>query len=783
MVVENDRNSSVLLHRALARVDIGTSFKFNNVNPVTGEPYEHADTDKESVWGLDNFKIKDIRIYRTAGKGYIASSRDKMNGDEVVSPNIPSSNGYNSNDGTQYQTLDEADEYPLIYTLSSAQDSYIREIYLPESVMIDSQSNMDNVPCIVVGGYYGSANTTKITYYRIDFGTYNNNKVVAFWSILRNHRYVFDIKQVNSPGFETPDQALRSITSPMKLNVVEWNEVPLSFYVQGNYYLGVDKRYVEMEARVQGEASANTCVISYQTNLELDGTSEKSFTYAWRDGVYFDVSVDYVKKTITFTAKEDNVNVAGLERGDILTLQVENLQLTIQVKQKAFALNYLIQCSSVEVHGKYKEGVSLNYTNHITAKVRTSEGSLHGMRYEVKSHEKNGIWFKAEGTFNESEATVLGDGVYEYAMQLEGFGTLTNESGKDILESFSIQLVTNSIHSTTCSARVILGYRTKKILAIGANAIYRYGYMLEPNTASRAFMDASVNFGAAPNSVVNMGENQHGNAFTIEVMTHGKGMQGEVIDYEYLLNKLNTFQPDIILTGQAVNYYTAGNNTRVIDLLADFVNEGGVFLMCNEYYPVASSIEAMVRKIMGTGTSGNNQSIGSNQIFELSANVNDMITNGPFGDMRGQKWGADGHEMYGFTNLPAIETIVYSMRSDGYVNMFRHATKPFFFMGEGGFISNSQRYLGGTYQGSYVYCPFAINANYQPIPRTNYTVSRNVSVYNSQIFANIITWAVDYSENNGIKYDNNQKFPVSSIVTNPSALRSNSFKKQKESQL
>ncbi len=758
--ITNDRSTSILLHRALARVDVGTRFKFNNANPDTGEVYEYAETDKESVWGLDNFKIKDIRVYRTYHRGYVASSQDKMSGSEVVVPNIPASAAYNSDDGSVYQTLDEADANPLIYSLDVAQDSYIREIYLPESVIIDAQSDMDNVPCLVIGGYYGETNGSEVTYYRADFATYANKKIVSYRPILRNHRYVFDIQKVESPGFETPEQALRSISAPLKLNVVAWNEVPLGYYTQGNYYFGVDNRFISMEARAQGDATTNTYTISYQTNLELNGTTGKSLTYTWRDGVYFDVSIDYTRKTITFTARQDNIGDLSTVREDILTLQVENLQLTIHVNQKAFMLNYLLQCDAVKVNGRYRAGLPLDYSHYITLKVRTIGSNFNGLPYEVQTIKKNGIYFRTKGTFNGLDATSVGGGNYEYTLQLEGYGTLTNDSGTDPIPPFEVQLVTNSVDATTCLARILPGYATKRILAIGANAAYRFGYMLEPNTASRAFMDASMNFGTDPNSTVTMEENESGNAFTIEVMTAGQGMSGEVINYNYLLSKLNTFKPDIILTGQAVNYYTSGSNTNVIDLLADFVNAGGVFLMCNEYYPVASSIEAMVRKIMGTGVSGNNQHIAYNQLFQLNGAEDDLIANGPFGDMRGKQWGSDGHEMHGFTSLPAAETITYSSRSDGYINMFRHATKPFFFMGEGGFISNAQRYLGGTYQGSYVYCPFAIDRNYRPIPRTNYTTSQNVTVYNSQIFGNIIAWAVDYSEMHGISYENDHKFPL-----------------------
>ena len=237
-------------------------------------------------------------------------------------------------------------------------------------------------------------------------------------------------------------------------------------------------------------------------------------------------------------------------------------------------------------------------------------------------------------------------------------------------------------------------------------------------------------------------------------MSAGQCMIVEVINYSYLRNKLNTFKPDIILTGQAVNYYALGGNA--IQLLADFVDQGGVLLMCNEFYPNMDSVNDMVKKIMGSSIAGANHSIGYDQVFQLASGAeyeDDLILNGPFGDMRGKTWGADGHEMHGFSGLP-VGTITYSQRNDVNVCMFRHATKPFFFMGEGGFLSNSQRFIGEAYQGSYVYFPFAVDKQYKPIPRINYTLQQDKIVYNSQIFGNILTWAIDWSEKNGIAYPN-----------------------------
>jgi len=747
--IKNNMSINVLMHRALARVDIGTLFKFNNPDLDTGQEYPDKDNDKESVWGLDNFKIKDVRIYRTLSKAYVASSADKMVLNQVVTPNAPTSAKYNSNSGDEYDDPENADKHPLVYILPDGSDSYIREIYIPESFAIDAQSSVDNVPCIVVGGYYGKNNTTRITYYRADFATYNNGEISAFIPILRNHRYVFDIHSVGGHGFAEPDMALNSISSDMVFTMEEWNELPLNFYTQGHYFCSIDTRDVSLDARPLENETEISRTVSYRTNLELDPVSNP-FTYEWQSSgttysEYFDIAIDYSAKTIQFKAKQDNANINANPLSDRIILKIENYQLTIDVRQKAINTSYTLDCSSVKVSGIYQTGLALNYTHYISMKIE-SNTTLKDIDYEVRTIEKNGIYFLASGTFATDGS--YNNGVYEYDLELKGHGTIVNESGNDVLLPFEVTIISNSLIPATCSARIVFGYTTKKILTIGSNARYRYGNILEPNTASRALVDASVNFGTDINSTVIM-EEQNGNAFIIECITANQGMTDEMINYEYLANMLETFKPDIILSGQAVYYFSPNENSEVIRLLADFVDKGGVFLMFNEYYPNAGSINAMVEAALGTSVGiGDNQYI-TNQIYSLPSGItyeDDPILNGPFGDLRGEAWASDGFALHGFTGIDTDNLIVYSERTDGAVCAFRHKTKPFIFIGDGGFISNNQRYLGGGYTGSFVYHPFAISASYKPIPRTNYTTSQNVSVYNSQLFANIIAWAVDYAE-------------------------------------
>lgn len=773
--IERDKYISVLMHRMLARVDLKVDASVNN------------------------FKIKSIRVYRTMNKAYVATSTEWMTGNEVTTPNIPSTAIYNPGDPDieGYDDIDEADKYPLTYSIATPEggSSYTHEIYIPESGAYDSSTGtgkMDKVPCLVIGGYYG--NSTTETFYRADFAEYEKSKVKAYKQILRNHRYVFNIKSVSNHGFEKPEEALKAIPTDMILDVQAWNEVRLDFYTQGEYFFSIESRDIELEARTKDETVMPSQTTTYKTNLKLNASN---VSYTWKnsgnmESDHFDVDIDYNKGTITFTAKQNNIGKDGQpaqELVDELILMADKMEIPIRVKQKAINVIYKLLCERTVVKGKYRENSPLNYTHYLEVQIQ-SEKPLHTGAEELKplieivSETRKGIYFEYKGKIdNEGK---LENGNYVYTLKMQGHGTPVKDPNdrveesrddKDFLNPIEDMIITtNSIDGSSCTTRIIFAYKFKKILTIGANAIYRYGYVLEPNSGSRAFVDASINFGIDPNSAVNMEQNKENNAFSIEYMSVSNGEMSleERIDLAKLQAHLNDFEPDIILTGQAIRFQTAD-----INLIAEFVEKGGVLLMFNEYYPDAESINSMVSAILGKGLSGNkNEAMKrDNLCFTLPGTKgsedewkDDPFLNGPFNnDLRGSLWGADGYFMHGFSQIdeddPGI-TVYNRRKIDGSPCFFRYdgpdkdEKRAFVFIGDGGFISNSKRYIGATYTGMYDYCPFAINSAYQPIPRTNFMYREGLpplipkidaqTVRNSQLFGNILAWAVDFAEKYGI---------------------------------
>lgn len=827
--IQREKYINVFLHRALARVDVGLRFKEQTQETQTNE-----------VLGLDNFKLKEVLVYRTKNKAFAATSEEKVNAEEVIMPNIPTDAKYNLSNGASSDDVKEADDAPLVYKLVDASNSFVHEIYIPESIVMPDNPTMDEVPCLVVGGYFGEKNTESITYYRVDFASYDKGVLIkdSYKEILRNHRYVVDIQSVHSAGFKEPDQALNSISTNMILDVAVWDEKGLDYYIHGDYFFQLDSRKVVLEAsdksKIKPDEGESYVLydVPFTTNLDLK-CEETPVKYKWGS---FGVDAEYQEVEITLTddhryvgvclneeifgsnsgAHIDctsgiirfkavyNVGKAGasaVEREDILYLQIDNFKFSILVTQKAINLDYNLLCETTEVHGKYREGDPLNYTHFITLDIKANQTIPAGEEIEVRSHVRKGIFFEYK---EKTERDILADEVITIKLVGKGVptrdpndGNLSDpENPKEgvMLPIENLLISSNSINDSSCeNARIFFGYQTKRILALGANASYEYGYQLEPNTGSRAFVDGSFNFGVDPNSSVTMEQfpsnypegdydeiplvtpggisldvgSAVNNAFHIEYMSRDNDrMSGTTLKADILEDLLENFKPHIILTGQAIEF-----KERDRKLIADFVNKGGVFLMFNEYYPSEKSINAMVGDIVGIANlEGDNYSLSKSEfLFKLPEGEEykqDPILNGPFGDLRGKSWGADGYFMHGFKNLPNSSIKVYNVRPNNNNPCFFHfygnrtdgSNKPkaFIFIGDGGFISNSKRFIGPDYKGMYDYCPFAINSFYQPIPRENFL--RNSSgelgfVYNSQLFGNILAWAVDWAESeNGIKY-------------------------------
>lgn len=214
-IKSSNNNFSVYLIRAIARIDVGTgAISFNPDN-------------MQATWGgLSNFTLEGVYIYKP-NNAYsfipLVSNFDDTN-KKVTQP---------SPIGTRLTS-------PLYYTVTGG-ISIVRSIYVPEAdVKMGTQgtsgdnNHMNRMAVIVKGSYNGNASS----YYRLDL--INSEK--ALTNVLRNHLYQLNIKSVSGNGYTNPDDAYKSFSENMEVEVLEWNDGAIGEIVFDNQYmLGVNK--------------------------------------------------------------------------------------------------------------------------------------------------------------------------------------------------------------------------------------------------------------------------------------------------------------------------------------------------------------------------------------------------------------------------------------------------------------------------------------------------------------------------------------------------------------
>lgn len=734
---------AVTMLRAVARVDVGVNVQYN----AEGQPTGLAD-------GLSHFTLQEVALYRASNKGKVVPEVAHLNESLVATrPSLP------------------ADVAPGVSgtVAYAAQGNLVsREIYLPETLNVGVT---ESKPCLIVKGVYGG----QVGYYRLDFAMrrklVGGTMQVSEFDILRNYRYVFNIVQVNGPGYNTPQEALKAtVPGNIQVEVVTWDEhVHEMQYINGEWF-GLDSRQVDL-LPFKGQEH----VVRFQSSLSDLTTAD--FEFFWSSGTSLEASryglvLDVVGRTVKLVARADN-QVKDETYPDILLVKVRDFFFSIAVTQKFVNGYFKVVCDSTVVNGKYRVGTPLDASNSVSFKVVSMNNqSLEGFKYEfvawpLEGNASNILFEPLTGTFT-NEASVHGDGK-EFRFTLPAVVQTPGAYGQ-----YTFKLFNNGFYQDeSCSFVVRTAMRSKRILSIGSFAHWYYGYTLEYESSSkipgsRRFVDSKANFGIHSTSTVKMLGSPNattGPSFQIMIMGSSNnttsnminGMSWDAPIYETLVTALASFKPDIILTGHAVSFRDA----QVVGLLAEYVKERHVpLIMCNEYYPDNSQINLIKAIFNEPGKQYqlsykfvNSGLAASHPLPTGSAWADDPICNGPFGDLRGRRWGEDGAGTFSVGGLPAHETVVYTTETktgNNLAQMFRHAKYPFFFVGDGGFISSDYgKSSSTTYDNNSIpgFLPFSLERYHEWRPKAHVNYNRTgYDVYNSAIFGNVLAWAAWYAE-------------------------------------
>lgn len=373
------------------------------------------------------------------------------------------------------------------------------------------------------------------------------------------------------------------------------------------------------------------------------------------------------------------------------------------------------------------------------------DAAAEGALYEITTNEVAGMSFYAKGKLTADSRQIITLEPVE--------GSVPNATGE---QSFIIS--TNSItSSSTCNAKVLVAYTKKKMLTL-SDYWNTYGFGPgEPTNnpsgnsgGSRKILMEPTNFGTLPNSIVKVE--------AIEIVSIGRddGSVGDCQDCsrfiygDALKNKIKSENIDII--HYSVRYHT---DQATANVLKEFMENGGVVIAMCDNLPNGTSTglahvnaKIMLQTVFGNTGINVASANGGGALYKLRE-IDDEITNGPFGDLRGKWWGEDTTASLAVTGIPEEDMVVYTTAEDysqagvpsgifnGGLTMFRHKRLPFFYIGDGGFLAANNA-------SSPTACPFKITADNKPAPKSSYgrESARRVEVYNSHIWANIMAWAV-----------------------------------------
>lgn len=236
---------TVYLVRAVARVDVGLNL--SNMS-------EGASTFDEKAGGIEGITLTKVFFYNTNTTGRVSPFENRIYWDEAnrkaKQPSIP--DPAPAVTGKIDRTSSIVDEKILL-----------REVYVPEAVNVPTaatqgangetlpENNTENYlkrPYIVVGlTGADKSRPDKETFFRIDYLKRTGAEADATYEylpLLRNHRYLVNIKAVGGPGFDTEEDARKGPAANIMYNVVVWNESIMSDVLyDGQYMLGVSADY------------------------------------------------------------------------------------------------------------------------------------------------------------------------------------------------------------------------------------------------------------------------------------------------------------------------------------------------------------------------------------------------------------------------------------------------------------------------------------------------------------------------------------------------------------
>lgn len=241
--------------------------------------------------------------------------------------------------------------------LKTAAVKQIESIYLYENIPWSPDGFDFETSRLVLGGVFTDRDgkqdknpdgTPRISYYRVNF--WDENEVQ--YPVLRNHHYVFSIKSVAAPGYDTPRDAAEGKPINIMVKIIDWmNDLNDVIYDGQNYFDLSDKnvtlprnansvRTLQVESDVDvkdwkmyfkdvknGVTTPKTWFTDKQGKDSIGGTTGTTLSNS-----RYKVTKERNKILVQVLKKYSDLPV-GESRSDILVIAAKNLRVYIYINQ------------------------------------------------------------------------------------------------------------------------------------------------------------------------------------------------------------------------------------------------------------------------------------------------------------------------------------------------------------------------------------------------------------------------------------------------------------------
>lgn len=507
------------------------------------------------------------------------------------------------------------------------------------------------------------------------------------------------------------------------INIVDCNAVAVGSFREGIELTGANYIKAELEVKRAG---------SYQ----ISGMSG--------NGYFFNTSGEYLEPG-NYTLYVPAFGTPIAEQTDAIDLIINgnDVGCTVSVTVTSSLADYNVDCGSATINGNYYLNTTVNpNSNTLTVNVNVTEVGT----WRANTTKVNGVSFSGSGLFTTTGShmvTLLGSGKPESA------GSFTVDIAF-YTKSWQVNCLTATNYTSSVAGKRI-GVFGSGDNAPGNSSSFATGLFLN-----------QANFGPS-------GTYQISN-LAVEYIKGGNIKLSDVISATTLTDS----KPyDVILMTMDAEF---DSNDAAI-AMAEYVKKGGVFIWLNEHLNSFANGKSDQNRyffnyLLGANVSDNNINgdvlAGSNITGYVSRlpNINHPIINGVFADLRNQYLGADNGSCDSFGALPN-GSVEWSMPSYDHITngdfgksndifMFKAANYNFFWWGEGSAFK-------GSNSNSLKEAPLYVNGSkVSAVPSTKQYGSGSILFYgkkqltirNAEFLCNIIAWALDTAETNGINTNN-----------------------------